>query len=65
MKATFTPKVSRNTEVTLKITATLEEWESLVKLLPREWPSWQFASLVRHAVEEYDRHIESEQEING
>jgi len=64
MRATFIPKVSRNTELTMNITATLEEWEELVKKMPASWPSWKFADLIKTAISEIDKHFVTEQKVS-
>lgn len=47
----------------MTITATLEEWETLVQKMPDAYPAWSFASLIKDAIEEIDKHYETEQKI--
>lgn len=66
MKAIFTPEVSRNTELTLKMTATLEEWEALVKTVDdarHDSRSMLFSRVIKRAIEEVDKHFETEQSL--
>ncbi len=66
MIARMTIDKADDVPMTLSITLPLSEWEDLAKQMPQAWPAWQFASLVRNAINSATKQIRvEEKEINS
>lgn len=61
----LTPKVDQDTKVTMEIEMTLEEWKKLKEQLEDKWPSWQFGSALFKALNEVEKHFETEVEVTN